>query len=234
MAVPDLRMPSFGFTEAEKVDNDGHVLSLLSQCSAFLDSYWTNTSTMALDDASFALNQAIVLAEDPDACECPSLAKCYLYKGHVLCAMDEFADARSAYLRASRMSSYSPIDGAASKQAAFLAMQMKHKIRDMKRKGGIWPPYQSVENCGARAEKAVSPYAFPPCQHVRRNRPRIIEPQRQNTPEPHGLVESDGVWTPEVISTTRRREKIRAGLRCFMKDSLARGAECLTIRAVTA
>ncbi|KAI1758875.1 hypothetical protein GGR53DRAFT_471907 [Hypoxylon sp. FL1150] len=235
MAVSDLQMPSFGFTESEKVDNDIHVLSLLDQCAALLDTYRQNASTLDLDDALFAVNEATMLAEDPDACESPPLARCYLYKGHVLRATERYVEASAAYLRATHMPSNNPIDSAAAEQAAPLAREMDRKIRDAKRKGGIWQPgSQSSGECVAWPKKAVSPYAFPPCQQVRRNQPRVVDPQLQNTLEPQGLVESGGVWTPKPISTISRREKIRAGLRCLVQDALARGAQdYFTIRVVT-
>ncbi|XXH00915.1 hypothetical protein Hte_007266 [Hypoxylon texense] len=247
MAVPDLRMPSFGFTEDEKVDNDVHILSLLNQCMTFLDNYRENSSTLDLDDASFALEQALVLAEDLDVCQSPPLARCYLYKGHVLCAMEKYYDARTAYRKALRVLNSNPIDNAASEQAAALAVEMEHKARNAKRKGGIWSPDRSmwqdyppkvrlpIEYCGGRLRRASSRYVFPPCQQVRRSRPFITEPRLQDLPQPQRLVESGGVWTAEVISAPSRGETIRASLRCYVQDSIARGAEdCFTIRAVVA
>ncbi|KAI4862391.1 hypothetical protein F4820DRAFT_451052 [Hypoxylon rubiginosum] len=144
MAVPELRMPSFGFTEDEKVDNDVHILSLLNQCSANLDKYRENSSALDLDDASFALDEALVMAEDSDTCKSPPLARCYLCKGHVLCAMEKYYEARTAYQKALSILGCNPIDNAASEQAASLAEEMGHKVRDTKRKGGIWSPHKST------------------------------------------------------------------------------------------
>ncbi|KAI1770063.1 hypothetical protein F4818DRAFT_278927 [Hypoxylon cercidicola] len=246
MAVPDLRMPSFSFMEDEKVDNDVHILSLLNQCAACLDNYRSSSSTLDLDDASFALDEALVMAEDPDVCESPPLARCYLYKGHVLCAMEEYAEARSAYQKAINTPSCNPIDSAASEQAGPLAVQMEQKIRDAKRKGGIWSPSDrpmlphhppavrhTSEYGGARPKEEASPYDFPPVHQVGRHRPVITKSQLQSLLQPQRLVESDGVWTVEGQSTPSHREKSRIGLRCFVQESLARGAsDCRTIRLV--
>ncbi|KAI0835212.1 hypothetical protein F5Y06DRAFT_299886 [Hypoxylon sp. FL0890] len=137
MAAPSI-MPSFSITDVEKVENVNHINSLLRRCIFLLESYGKRLSAFDLRDASFAVHDALFMANDLDACESPPLAKCYLYQGHVLGAMKKYPEARDAYQKAARISSRNFAERAASEMAAGLAVRMEDEIRDGKRKAGIW------------------------------------------------------------------------------------------------
>ncbi|KAI0805653.1 hypothetical protein GGR55DRAFT_697770 [Xylaria sp. FL0064] len=53
-------------------------------------------------EALTQINKALFLATDPDACDplLAPLATCYLYKGHILLALNQVEDARAAYKKA--------------------------------------------------------------------------------------------------------------------------------------
>ncbi|OTA89836.1 hypothetical protein M434DRAFT_373395 [Hypoxylon sp. CO27-5] len=137
MAAPDISIPSFNITNAEKVDNVNPINSLLQRCGSLLKSYGERLSAFDLRDASFAVSDALLIANDPDVCESPPLAKCYLYQGYVLEAMKRYLEAHDAYQRAARISSRSFVERAASEMAAGLAVQMADEIQYRGRKGDI-------------------------------------------------------------------------------------------------
>ncbi|KAI1103504.1 hypothetical protein F4804DRAFT_333259 [Jackrogersella minutella] len=173
MAVSDISVPSFDVTKDEKVENENHINSLLRRSADLLDSYRKESSPFDLHDASLAVQDALFIANDPGACESPPLAVCYLHQGHVLEAMNKYIEARNAYRKATRVPSRSSLDHTASEQAAGWAAKMDQKVRDGKRKGGIWTDaYQK----GSSATAQIQPHLKLPSKPLEKG------PLRRETP----------------------------------------------------
>ncbi|KAI0110563.1 hypothetical protein F4776DRAFT_642339 [Hypoxylon sp. NC0597] len=213
MAAPDISMPSFDITNAEKAENVDRINSLLHQCGSLLESYGRTSSAFDLGDASFAVQDALFMANDPDACESPPLAKCYLYQGYVLEAMKKYTEARDAYQKAARISPRSFMERAASETAAGLVVQMEDKIQDGERKGDILPDInrgsalrlsrvQSPCKCENERLRTVSPrYTSPLVQEVSIGRGVYVEkPLLHSLSKPQQLVQCDEGWAAEIVS----------------------------------
>ncbi|KAI0968722.1 hypothetical protein F4678DRAFT_196604 [Xylaria arbuscula] len=103
---------AFNLTPAEKHVALGQIRSLVLGAGALL-ARANNSLVPSSHDYGEALNminKALFMATDPDACD-PSLAPlatCYLYKGHILLALDHVDDARAAYEKAAASESRSP------------------------------------------------------------------------------------------------------------------------------
>ncbi|KAI0380883.1 hypothetical protein F5Y04DRAFT_281559 [Hypomontagnella monticulosa] len=140
-------MPSFDFSKYERSRNADHISTTLRHCAALLSKGRAGLSTFELQDASCAIDDAIFLATDQHACEYPFLAKCYLYKGHVMWAMRRYVDACDAYKIASTVPTHNSIDRTASEEAAGLADKMGEKVRIEKRRGVIWSNSDQIARC---------------------------------------------------------------------------------------
>ncbi|KAI2465234.1 hypothetical protein F4781DRAFT_410042 [Annulohypoxylon bovei var. microspora] len=214
MAMSNISMPSFDFTKDEKSENENHINYLLYRSMELLDSYRKKHSAFDLHDASVAIQDALAMANDPGACESPPLAKCYLSQGHILGAMEQYPEARNAYRKAAKAPPYNSLDRAASEQAADWAAKMDQRVRDGKRKGGIWPdiyqagsstanPVQPPGDILAETFKKVGLYhAQPPVKDVgARKTPQFERPQLRNSPRPQRLVPCKEGWTAEGVHT---------------------------------
>ncbi|KAI1452387.1 hypothetical protein F4805DRAFT_472431 [Annulohypoxylon moriforme] len=209
MAGPTLRMPSFDLTRDERIDNENHVNALICRSVELLNRYKKKSSIFDLLDASVAIEDALAIAKDPGACEFSPLAKCYLNQGHILKAMEQYPEARTAYLRAAQVPTHNSVDRAASEQATNWAAQMDQKVRDGKRKGGIWPDiYQQVSSDTNPSEifvenlKNVDIYHTRPLlKDVSVRKPSIETPQRHSLLRSQHLITHNGGWMPDVVST---------------------------------
>ncbi|KAI1805959.1 hypothetical protein F4811DRAFT_195303 [Daldinia bambusicola] len=196
MARSDVKILNIGFSMSDKADNTEHVRSLLRTCRALLDNYRKSPSEFDLEDAFFAVQDALIIASDPGVCEYPPLATCYLYKGHVLWVMKRYQEAQNAYRRASKTLGNGPADRKASEQAVSYVAEGDQKVRDEKRKGGMWaetydldfPDIDSWIPCldDPRDEKPTNGnfhYACPPIQNLKARRtPRIDVPEFPHRP----------------------------------------------------
>ncbi|KAI0883078.1 uncharacterized protein GGS22DRAFT_190386 [Annulohypoxylon maeteangense] len=213
MAVPNLSMPSFELTRAERIQNEEHVNNLVHHSIKLLNRYKKKSSMFDLIDASVAIEDAIAIARDPGACESPPLAKCYLNQGHILKAMEQYPEARIAYLRAASIPSHNPIDRAVSQKAANWVAQMDQKIRDAKRKGGIWPdiyrqttsstdPGQCPSELLTENLRNIDIYRTQPLlKEVGVRKPSIEKSQHHNLQRLQDLIRSSERRMTEMVST---------------------------------
>lgn len=229
MAVPSIRMPSFGLTAAEKADNNASINATLQRCEAVLADEQKKHSPIELRDIVIAVQDAIVLAHDADACESPPLARCYLYKGHILETMKKYIEAGDAYRKAAKQPTGNhPAD---AEQAAERAAEMDRKVRDGKRRGRVGPSayesgllriskMQSVYEWRIGGQKKSFHYPCPPVQHVgARRTPCLVErPQLRRSHQPQRLVPCDGGWTAEAACTPRIQSRFRPSIRCVTPE----------------
>ncbi|KAI2629273.1 hypothetical protein GGS26DRAFT_598963 [Hypomontagnella submonticulosa] len=217
MALSIRPMPSFDFSKDEKTRNEHHINAILSHCESLLNRGREGLSAFDLQDASCAINDALFMATDTHACESPLLAKCYLYKGHVMWAMKRYVDARDAYKLASTVPSYNSIDRTASEEAAGLAEKMDQEVQDEKRRGGVWLNKYQVEHLHPsqgesrfeyymrQVRMAGLHYDCPPIQNVQvRRAPCIQSVQLHNLRSPQ-QVEFHSAWKGAPAGNKLRR-----------------------------
>ncbi|KAI1206847.1 uncharacterized protein F4807DRAFT_216815 [Annulohypoxylon truncatum] len=195
MAMSKISLPSFDFTEDEKVENQNYVNYLLHRSLELLDGYKKKSTVFDLYDAAVAVEDALAIAKDPGACESPPLAKCYLNQGHILEAMENYAEARSAYQKAARAPSYSALDRAASEQAAYCEAQIEQNVRDGRRKGGLWPDIYQPGSSNA------NPVQSPNLREVGARKPSIERPRIHNLQRSQHLAPCHEGWMTEAVST---------------------------------
>ncbi|KAI2602210.1 hypothetical protein GGR54DRAFT_625376 [Hypoxylon sp. NC1633] len=235
MAVPTIRIPSFSFTDAERVENQDHINSLLDHCATLLDSYREQRSLFDLRDASIVVEDAILMASDLGVCKSPPLAKCYTYKGHILSAMKEYQAARDAYHKASRTTTYNSADHSVSRQATNLATEMEQKSREEKRKGRIWSRAHRSDSSFLSTKKpasehqdirltAIGPHrTCPPVQVVGAKRSVFIEKAGFHTLiQPQRVVQSDGVLAMEALPSSGIADRIRISIRRAVSNPSSR------------
>ncbi|KAI1372799.1 hypothetical protein F4677DRAFT_462743 [Hypoxylon crocopeplum] len=229
--VPNVMMPFFGFTAAEKAENEFHINSLLDQCGALLDESHKRLSFFDLRDAFVTVRDAMFIAQDPGACEFPPLAKCYLYLGHVMRDMKQYQAAHDAYQAASESTAYSSVDCAVPEQAAAFATEMEKKVRDGKRRGKIWssvsrdnsscidimqPRYERLDG---HPELASFHHSWPLIKQANAEKtPCIQEPEIHNIAKPQRLVQCNGGWTAEEADTPSLNERVGMSMRCLTPD----------------
>ncbi|KAI1466693.1 uncharacterized protein F4812DRAFT_451650 [Daldinia caldariorum] len=222
MAGVNVKMLNIGFSMSDKADNTEHVRSLLRTCRALLDKYRKSPSEFDLDDAFFAVQDALIIASDPGVCEYPPLATCYLYKGHVLWIMKKYQEAQNAYRRASKTLGNGPADRKASEQALSFAAVVDQKVRDEKRKGGMWAEtydldFPDIDSWipsldDSHDEKPTNSdfhYACPPIQKVEARRtPRIDAPEFPHRPvQPTPCYEA---MIQELVPSSPGTRKLRS------------------------
>ncbi|KAI1660604.1 hypothetical protein F4813DRAFT_400747 [Daldinia decipiens] len=224
MAASNIKMPSFGMTTTEKVKNKDHVNSLLQHCRALLHSYRNNPSEFDLDDAFTVVQDALLIASDPDACESPPLATCYLYKGHALWIMKRYQEAQDAYRLASKTLGTSPADRKASEKAVSYVVEIDEKVREDKRKGGLWTETYDLDflhvdsriqpRYKCRSEKLINTglhHACPPIQDLGAKRVTHIEiPEFLHTPTPASPAKCNVHRTEEPGSSTHGGKTLRS------------------------
>ncbi|KAI1646734.1 uncharacterized protein F4817DRAFT_122450 [Daldinia loculata] len=224
MAASNIKMPDFGITTTEKVKNKDHVNSLLRDCRALLDNYRKSPSEFDLDDALTAVQDALIIASDPDACESPPVATCYLYKGHVLWIMKRYQEAQNAYRLASKTIGTTPADRKASEKAVSYVVEVDERVREEKRKGGLWTEtYDSdfphvdsrfQSRYKFRSEKLINAglhYACPPIQDLGAKRVPCIEiPEFPHKPTPASPVKCSVHWAEEVGDPTHGGRTLRS------------------------
>ncbi|KAI1078702.1 hypothetical protein F5B20DRAFT_582054 [Whalleya microplaca] len=137
MFMPD--MPSFDLSREEKLSTEGDVYSLLAYCASLLDHRRERVSLNDYCEAFYVVKEALYLANDPDACEKAPLARCNLYMGYILQALNRYPEALDAYRIASKVrGNNDAMDRHASHEAADLMLAMDRKVRRVKREGGVW------------------------------------------------------------------------------------------------
>ncbi|KAI1481753.1 hypothetical protein K445DRAFT_308920 [Daldinia sp. EC12] len=222
MARSDVKMLSIGFSMSDKAENTEHVRSLLRTCRALLDKYRKSPSEFDLDDAFFAVQDALIIASDPGVCEYPPLATCYLYKGHVLWIMKKHQEAQNAYRLASKTLGNGPADRKASEQAVSYAAEVDQRVRDEKRKAGLWSDtydldFPDIDSwlqscCEPSDEKPVSTgihYACPPVQDLGAKRaPRIKAPRFLH--RPHQPVQCYEARIEDLVPPSPGARKLRS------------------------
>ncbi|KAL7625850.1 hypothetical protein AAE478_005073 [Parahypoxylon ruwenzoriense] len=243
--MPEIRFPSLDFTVDEKAETKRYINSCLRRCAALLDDDQADRY-QARHDAHGVVSDALSLAKDPDACESPPLAKCNLYLGHVLRAMKKYGEARNAYLEASKSPTYDSVDRAASQQAAEFASEMEQKVRDRKRKGGIWsagyhgasPRAVRFHHLGAHRQGVQLETAAlqPPCTpkpEVHRTGSVVRKPTvhhlSHQISRPHMLIKSNGGWAAEAISTPKEERLQRGRSRRVQDPSNTHGEDHLAM-----
>ncbi|KAI0844592.1 hypothetical protein F5Y00DRAFT_273917 [Daldinia vernicosa] len=225
MAASNIKMPAFGITTTERVKNKDHVNALLRNCRALLDNYRKNPSEFDLDDALTAVQDALIIASDRDACESPPLATCYLYKGHALWIMKRYQEAQNAYRLASKTIGTTPADRKASEKAVSYVVDVAEKVREERRKGGLWTETYDLDfprgdnrsqsrYYKSRSEKLMNTglhYACPPIQDLDAKRVPCIEmPGFIHKPTPTSPVKCSVYWTEEAKSPTHGGRTLRS------------------------
>lgn len=208
MAGPDISFPSFRLTEKEVADNTKHVNNLIRRSLELLDRYKSKSCLFDLDDAFAAIDEAVNLARYPDACESPPLARCYLVQGHVLNAMRRYPEAHIAYVNAVNVPPLNALDRAASEQGTFYAKKMDHKVRDSKRKGGVWP---DICHHGSSATKILQSPDYFLAEDTNdvgiihktssARKPHIKSSRTQNLQRPRNLTLCNEGCTKEAVSS---------------------------------
>ncbi|KAI1494101.1 hypothetical protein F5X96DRAFT_56423 [Biscogniauxia mediterranea] len=134
-----LRMPVFfELTRKEKRLFRDDVVLLLRKCEMILANDRFEISIVDYAEAFRHVRDALLLANDPDACESAPLARCNLYKGHILHGLRRYPEARDAYLAASKAKPTDSLDAVCSRTATRLVSVMDRKILEKKRAAGIW------------------------------------------------------------------------------------------------
>ncbi|KAI5918878.1 hypothetical protein F4810DRAFT_553884 [Camillea tinctor] len=133
------RMPAlFELTRKEKRLFRNDIEAILRKCEGILANDRFELSIVDYAEAFRLVRDALFLANDPDACESPPLARCNLYKGHILHGLRRYPEAREAYWVASRAKPTDNLDTVCSRTATRLVMVMDKKILEKKRAAGIW------------------------------------------------------------------------------------------------
>ncbi|KAI0135885.1 hypothetical protein F4814DRAFT_402871 [Daldinia grandis] len=224
MAASNVKMPAFGITITERVKNKDYVNSLLQNCRTLLENYRKSPSEFDLDDAFIAVQDALIIASDRDVCESPPLATCYLYKGHALWIMKRHQEAQDAYRIASRTLGTTPTDRQASEKAVAYVMAVDEKVREEKRKGGLWTEtydlgFPHVDNriksrSRYRNEELTNTglhYACPPIQDLGAKRVPCIEgPEFVRRPISRDLVPCNTHCAEEVVTPTHGGRVLRS------------------------
>lgn len=178
-----LRMPVlFELTRKEKCLFNDDVMVLLRKCEKILANDRFEISIVDYAEAFRLVRDALLLANDPDACESAPLARCNLYKGHILHGLRRYPEARDAYLAASKAKPTDSLDAVCSRTATRLVSVMERKMLEKKRAAGIW------EMCGGGL--------------VRESTARLFESDmRDRRLNKIGL--GTEFWDPEPASITR-------------------------------
>ncbi|KAK5633578.1 hypothetical protein RRF57_009292 [Xylaria bambusicola] len=99
-----LGITAFDLTPAEKHAAIGQIRSLALGAGALVARAKKQPTPSPHDytEALDLVDRALILATDADACDASlaPLATCYLYKGHIHLALNDFEEARAAYLQA--------------------------------------------------------------------------------------------------------------------------------------
>ncbi|KAI1505773.1 hypothetical protein F5X99DRAFT_367642 [Biscogniauxia marginata] len=110
-----LRTPVFELTRREKLLFRRDIELLLRQCERILANDRNKLSVVDYSEALRLVREALMLANDNDACESAPLARCNLYKGHILRGLRKYPEARDAYLAASKARTNDSLDVVASR-----------------------------------------------------------------------------------------------------------------------
>ncbi|KAI0531749.1 hypothetical protein GGR58DRAFT_216399 [Xylaria digitata] len=111
---------AFDLTSDEKHAVLGEIRALVLGTGALIAQANKYKSAHNYAEALSTINRALMLATDPDACD-PSLAPlatCYLYKGHILLAMQYDKEAYEAYEKAAVTETWNFTDAATSREVA--------------------------------------------------------------------------------------------------------------------
>ncbi|KAI0020336.1 hypothetical protein F4780DRAFT_779688 [Xylariomycetidae sp. FL0641] len=142
-------MSLFELTTEEKLSVTEDIHELLLEAVSLLDSGRQN-SVVDYAEALRLVKQALMLATDPDACECPPLARCYLIKGFILQDLGKDQEAHDAYRMASEAEPHDIYDEEAVQEAADLFAISANTYRQQKRQCGIWRDHEVEPNSQRR------------------------------------------------------------------------------------
>ncbi|CAJ2506510.1 Uu.00g006400.m01.CDS01 [Anthostomella pinea] len=152
-----LNTSAFDLSMEEKLATREHIEELLLSCESLLASDRRQPSEAddaGADDAEAdyvkavyaeaygLLREALLFARDPDAGEFAPLARCQLYKGHILRALKKYPEAYDAYRLASTVRGHDSKDRLASEEALSIVenceKNLAKKLAEAKRNGGVW------------------------------------------------------------------------------------------------
>ncbi|KAI0115561.1 hypothetical protein GGR51DRAFT_576613 [Nemania sp. FL0031] len=111
---------AFALTDEEKHSILCDIKSLLLRTGSIIERAQQSRLKHDYDEAQSLLNQALLLATDPDACDASQapLTTCYLYQGHIFIGLGRIAEAFASYTKAANTETRSPTDIPAAGDAA--------------------------------------------------------------------------------------------------------------------
>ncbi|KAI1323728.1 hypothetical protein F5Y16DRAFT_424774 [Xylariaceae sp. FL0255] len=137
----ELDIPSaFSLSAEEKHSVLADINSLLQRTAIQIECARHHRSLHDYAEALNTVNEALTLARDTDACDADlaPLATCNLYKGHILLALNQYADAYDAYTIAATSKTSALMESEAAKEAAKRALRLRDKAAESKRLGGVY------------------------------------------------------------------------------------------------
>ncbi|KAI8944420.1 hypothetical protein F4801DRAFT_599831 [Xylaria longipes] len=149
---------AFDLTSGEKHESLGEIKSLLLLAGSRIQRAKTFGASQAdWHDILRLVNQALVIAKDPDACDTSlaPLVSCYLYKGHILLALGQEQKAYDAYEKAATGEAHALTDFPAVQQAARLLLELRNRPRDTGSTAPRNPPQNSSNPRGGNGGSAV-------------------------------------------------------------------------------
>ncbi|KAH9909700.1 hypothetical protein F4778DRAFT_712306 [Xylariomycetidae sp. FL2044] len=138
-----ITMPAFDLTRDEKLSMTRDVESLLHQCFEKLERAGRERHPeRTYCEALRLVRDALIVANDADACESAPVAKCNLYKGQALRGLKRYVEAKEAFSLAMETE-----DEAIREKAEGKIHGMEHKVQAAKRRGGVYNAIHFPAKC---------------------------------------------------------------------------------------